>query len=168
MVVGTLKPSITFGLLPSLHLARACSSSLQLTPAHSQLAPSLLPGASHLVKLSLPDILNSYLTMHRTGHGILHGVNMNCICQNVQKFSYWNRYFVIYPHKCASCNLKKKYQEKWENVYLRVENARASRTLRRTLDPDQYWLALLAQLHFATSARSLKISGPPLTKSWIR
>ena len=41
MVVGTLKPSITFVSLPSL-----------------QLAPSSLPGASHLVKLSLPDILN--------------------------------------------------------------------------------------------------------------
>ena len=39
-MVGTLKPSITFGSLPSL-----------------QLAPSSLPGASHLVKLSLPDIL---------------------------------------------------------------------------------------------------------------
>ena len=39
MVVGTLKPSITFILLPSL-----------------QLAPSSLPGVSHLVKLSLPDI----------------------------------------------------------------------------------------------------------------
>ena len=40
MVVGTLKPSITFVSHPSL-----------------QLAPSSLPGASHLVKLSLPDIL---------------------------------------------------------------------------------------------------------------
>ena len=42
MVVGTLKPSITFVSLPSL-----------------QLAPSSLPGASHLVKLSLPDIFYS-------------------------------------------------------------------------------------------------------------
>ena len=40
MVVGTLKPSITFVSLPSL-----------------QLALSSLPGASHLVKLSLPDIV---------------------------------------------------------------------------------------------------------------
>ena len=38
-MVGTLKPSITFVSLPSL-----------------QLAPSSLPGASHLVKPSLPDI----------------------------------------------------------------------------------------------------------------
>ena len=42
MVVGTLKPSITFVSLPSL-----------------QFAPRSLPGASHLVKLSLPDIWNS-------------------------------------------------------------------------------------------------------------
>ena len=36
--------------------------------------------------------------------------------------------------------LKKKYQEKWENAYLRVKNARAPRALRRALDPGQYWL----------------------------
>ena len=62
-----------------------------------------------------------------------------------------------------------KYQEKWENAYLRVKNATASRALRQTLDPAQYWLALLARLHFATSAKSRKkFLAPPLTKSWIR
>ena len=49
MVVGTLKPSITFSSFPSL----------QLAPTPSQLPPSSLPGASHLVKLSLPDISKS-------------------------------------------------------------------------------------------------------------
>ena len=33
-------------------------------------------------------------------------------------------------------NLKKKYQEKWENAYLIVKNARASRALRMALE---YW-----------------------------
>ena len=51
-------------------------------------------------------------------------------------------------------NFEKKYQEKWENAYLRVKNARASRALMRALDPGQYWLALLARLHFTSSAKS--------------
>ena len=37
--------------------------------------------------------------------------------------------------------LKKKYQEKWENAYLIVENARASMALRWALDPSQYYIA---------------------------
>ena len=87
----------------------------------------------------------------------------NCICQNFQYLSYWNRYFVIYPHKCTLDHLKKKYQEKWENAYVTVKNTRASRALRRALDPSQYWLALLARLCFATSAKSRKkFLGPPL------
>ena len=59
-------------------------------------------------------------------------------------------------------NLKKKYQEKWENAYLIVKNARASRALRQALDPGQYWLASLTQLHFAASPKSReKFPGPP-------
>ena len=77
----------------------------------------------------------------------------NCICQNVQNLSYWNRYFVIYPHKCTLDNLKKKYQKKWENAYVTVKNTRASRALRRALDPSQYWLTSLAWLRFAMSAK---------------
>ena len=43
-----------------------------------------------------------------------------------------------------------------------VKNARASRALRRVLDPGQYWLALLTRLCFATSAKSWKkFLGPP-------
>ena len=68
----------------------------------------------------------------------------------------------MYPHKCTLKNLKKKYQEKWENAYLRLKNARASRALRRALDPGRYWLALLALHRFATSAKSRqKFLGPP-------
>ena len=68
----------------------------------------------------------------------------------------------MYPHKCTLKILKKKYQEKWENAYLRAKNARASRALRQALDPCQYWLALLARLCFATSAKSQeKFLGPP-------
>ena len=91
-----------------------------------------------------------------------HQERENCICQNVQNLSYCNRYFVIYPHKCTLNNLKKKYQEKWENAYVRVKNTRASRALRWALDPGQYWLASLAQLCFAKSAKSRKkFMGPP-------
>ena len=87
----------------------------------------------------------------------------NCICQNVQNLSYWNRYFVIYPHKCTLNNLKKKFQEKWENAYMTVKNARVSRALRWALDPGHYWLALLTRLHLAMSAKSRKkFLGPPL------
>ena len=64
--------------------------------------------------------------------------------------------------------LKKKYKEKWKNAYLIVRNVRASRALRRALDPSQYYtarfarLTSLAQLRFATSAKSRKkILGPP-------
>ena len=60
-------------------------------------------------------------------------------------------------------NFEKRYQEKWENAYLKVKNARASRALRQALDPGQYWLPLLARLRFATSAKSReKILAPPL------
>ena len=59
--------------------------------------------------------------------------------------------------------MKKKYQKKWENAYMTVKNARASRALRRALDPGQYWLTLLARLRFTTSAKSRKkFLGPPL------
>ena len=92
-----------------------------------------------------------------------HKERENCICHNVQNLSYWNRYFVIYPHKCTFNNLKKKYQEKWENAYVTVKNTRASRVLRWALDPGQYWLALLTWLYFAMSAKSRKkFLGPPL------
>ena len=47
----------------------------------------------------------------------------------------------MYPHKCTLKNLKKKYQEKWENAYLIVKNARASRTLRQALNPGQSYIA---------------------------
>ena len=41
----------------------------------------------------------------------------------------------MYPQKCTLKNLKKKHQEKWENAYLRVKNARASRAcLKDTTD----------------------------------
>ena len=33
-------------------------------------------------------------------------VKETCICQNGQNLSYWNKYFVMYPHKCKLKNLK--------------------------------------------------------------
>ena len=55
------------------------------------------------------------------------------------------------------------FQEKWENEYLRVKNARASRALRWALDPGQYWLASLTQTLLRYVGKiSGKIFGPPL------
>ena len=56
-----------------------------------------------------------------------------------------------------------------ENAYLSIKNPKASRALKRALDPDRRMLALLVRLRFATSATfGLRSWGPPLTKSWIR
>ena len=80
--------------------------------------------------------------------GKLHDQNLSC----------WNRYLLMCPNKCTLKNLQKKYQKKWENAYLRVKNARASRALR--------W-ANIGLLHSPDSALlrwkiSEKILGPPL------
>ena len=57
----------------------------------------------------------------------------------------------------------------WENAYLSIKNPKASRTLKRALDPSCKLLTSLARLCFATSATfGLRIWGPTLTKSWIR
>ena len=56
-----------------------------------------------------------------------------------------------------------------ENAYLSIKNPKASRALKRALDPGRRMLASLARLHFATSATfGLRSWGPPLTKYWIR
>ena len=60
--------------------------------------------------------------------------------------------FVMCLHKLLVEKLKKRYQEKWENAYLTVKNARASRVLRRALDPGRYMLTSLALQRYATSA----------------
>ena len=59
-------------------------------------------------------------------------------------------------------NLKKKYQEKWENAYLRVKNPRASRGPKVGSGP----LPILACFAHPTPLRyvgkiSAKIYGPP-------
>ena len=54
-----------------------------------------------------------------------------------------------------------------ENAYLSIKNPKASRALKRALDPGRRMLASLARLRFATSATfGLRSWGPPLTKSW--
>ena len=56
-----------------------------------------------------------------------------------------------------------------ENAYLSIKNPKASRALKRALDPGRRMLASLTWLHFAMSATfGLRSWGPPLTKSWIR
>ena len=66
-------------------------------------------------------------------------------------------------------NERKRVSRMCENAYLSIKNPKASRALKRALDPGHRLLASLARLHFATSANfSLRSWGPPLTKSWIR
>ena len=89
--------------------------------------------------------------------------NENCNCQNVQNFSYWNRYFVIYPHKCTLNNLKKNCQEKWENAaYLTVKNAKSFQGPKVGPGPQPIlaYIACLTPLR-CVSKISEKISGPP-------
>ena len=59
-VVGTLKHSITFSLLPSLQLTPACSSLLQLTPACSSLL-QLASAYSQLTPLTASLLLSLQL-----------------------------------------------------------------------------------------------------------
>ena len=55
-----------------------------------------------------------------------------------------------------------------ENAYLSIKNPKASRALKRALDPGRRMLASLARLRFTTSATfGLRSWGPLLTKSWI-
>ena len=51
----------------------------------------------------------------------------------------------------------------WENAYLSIKNPKASRALKRALDPHRKLLASLSRLHFAMSATfGLGTWGPPL------
>ena len=51
----------------------------------------------------------------------------------------------------------------WENAYLSIKNPKASRALKRALDPGRKLLASLTQLRFATSATfGLSTWGSPL------
>ena len=51
----------------------------------------------------------------------------------------------------------------YENAYLSIKNPKASRALKRALDPGRRMLASLTRLHFATSATfGLRSWGPPL------
>ena len=69
----------------------------------------------------------------------------------------------MWLHECKLIFLEEKYQEKWENAYLIIKNARTSRALMQALDPQQYYTARFAR---STSLRyfskiSENISGPP-------
>ena len=76
-------------------------------------------------------------------------------------------YFVMYPHKCILKKFKKKYQEKWEDAYLIVKNARASRALRWALDPSQYYTVHIApslnftSLHLQNLGKNVWTPPPP-------
>ena len=66
-------------------------------------------------------------------------------------------------------NERKRVSRMCENAYLSIKNPKASRALKRALDPGRRLLASLARLRFTTLATfGLRSWGPPLTKSWIR
>ena len=51
----------------------------------------------------------------------------------------------------------------WENAYLSIKNSKASRALKRALDPSRNLLASLVRLRFAMLATfGLRTWGPPL------
>ena len=60
-------------------------------------------------------------------------------------------------------NKGKRVSRMCENAYLSIKNPKASRALKRALDPGRKMLASLARLRFATSATfGLRSWGPPL------
>ena len=60
-------------------------------------------------------------------------------------------------------NERKRVSRMCENAYLSIKNPKASRALKRALDPGRRLLASLTRLHFAMSATfSLRSWGPPL------
>ena len=78
-------------------------------------------------------------------------------------------FYQLLASKINVKNKRKRVSRICENAYLSIKNPKASRALKRALDPSRRMLASLAQLHFATSATfRLRSWGPPLTKSWIR
>ena len=73
------------------------------------------------------------------------------ILEGIFHFPKKSESFVMETHilSCTCLNyklkiLKKRCQEKWENAYLTLKNTRASRALRRALDPGRYMLTSLA------------------------
>ena len=60
-------------------------------------------------------------------------------------------------------NKRKRVSRMCENAYLSIKNPKASRALKRALDPGNRMLALPTSATFG-----LRSWGPPLTKSWIR
>ena len=87
------------------------------------------------------------------------------IRKKIRNFCYGN----VHILSCAYINyklkiLKRRYQEKWENAYLTLKNARAS----RVMVPRQCVLTSLTLWHYTLIANLGKMCWTPLTKSWIR
>ena len=65
-------------------------------------------------------------------------------------------------------NERKRVSRMCEIAYLSIKNPKASRALKRALDPSRRLLASLTRLYFTLSATfGLRRWGPLLTKSWI-
>ena len=60
-------------------------------------------------------------------------------------------------------NERKRVSRMCENAYLSIKNPKASRALKRALEPGRILLASLRRQLSAAEA-----GAPPLTKSWIR
>ena len=72
-------------------------------------------------------------------------IQISKVCNNT-KISHW------FGVEINVRNDRKRVSRMWENAYLSTENPRASRALKRALDPGCIWLALLTWLGFATLA----------------
>ena len=59
-------------------------------------------------------------------------------------------------------NKRKRVSRMCENAYLSIKNPKASRALKRALDPSHKMLTSLARLRFATSELSASEAGAPL------
>ena len=57
----------------------------------------------------------------------------------------------------------------WENAYLSIKNPKASRALKRALDPAaNCWLRSRDSTLLRRQLSASAPGAPPLTKSWIR
>ena len=102
-------------------------------------------------------IIQAYLTDSTTRYYFIHFGSWSK-CQKWEEKSHGNINILL----CTYINyklkmLKKRYQEEWENAYLTLKNARASRALRWALDPNWCMLMLLTLQHSTQSANLWKI-----------
>ena len=90
-------------------------------------------------------------------------INLNICCYYKRKNSFhWGDINLL--------NFNRRCPENQENAYLKKRNARASRALRRALDPGRFAArcARTTPLRYVGKISAEIFWAPPLTKSWIR